>query len=100
MCAIVSKNEPLFAVNKEALRSFVERFNHTTPLGAPECPLCKARKWGMNPANGCVALPNAEHGGASLNNMPFFFVVSCQQCGNTHLINPLVLGLTKESLGF
>ena len=61
-----------------------------------ECQLCKANNWEI--ANDLVTLVGvSEHRSIQLGGqfMPLVSMV-CRECGNTLLINPLVLGCVEE----
>jgi hypothetical protein len=77
----------------EETQLILDRFRERVPqLGI--CPICHSPKWTLNP-HGIVFLPmqtDLDNVSLSGPGLPLA-VISCTNCGNTHLINVLILGL-------
>jgi hypothetical protein len=84
--------------SNEVLERILAALKRRFPL-LPECPLCGQRNWQVN-SGGFVFVPlqqdstNVVIGGPQ---MPCVALI-CMTCGNTHLLNLIVLGLKEEDL--
>jgi len=68
---------------------------------ARSCAVCGHTDWAVDSAVVNLSLSNNPHiglviGGAQMPTVPLV----CKHCGNTHLLNLLVLGLTAEDIQF
>lgn len=67
-------------------------------IGVPKCPLCGKDAWSVGNSYIVISLsphPSQVHmGGPVYPTIP----VTCQHCGNTHLLNLLILGFKQEEL--
>jgi predicted nucleic-acid-binding Zn-ribbon protein len=84
--------------NVQAIQSRIISFL-TIKLGTtPKCPLCGNTEWTVN--DHYFALSLSSHPSQLQLNGPMqpTIPIICSNCGNTHLINLLVLGFKQEEL--
>ncbi len=89
---------PPFPVNAAAEAKLL-RLLSAKGVSIRPCPICGRLDWKLGyfitlPAN---PRPNMFQDPYSRSNYPFV-TLSCQVCGNTHLLNLINLGLTVEDL--
>lgn len=60
------------------------------------CPMCGQNNW--NISNKILEIREYSDGGLVIGNVPIYPVVSvtCQNCGNTIFVNPIVLSSVEE----
>lgn len=70
-----------------------------TKWAGRRCPLCNTGNW--NVSDKVYELREFHGGGLVIGNIPIVPVVpiTCDNCGNTVLVNSIVAGLTKQNKG-
>jgi hypothetical protein len=72
----------------------VSLFRSKFPKGIPACGLCAAEKWFFDDVLYELRESQAQHLFSSRDAKVFpVLVVTCSNCGNTHMINALVTGV-------
>ena len=85
------------ATEKESADKIIAALN--SRVGPPKpCVICGNNSWLVNARFARIpATRNANNAEIGTHGYPFTMIV-CGHCGNTHLINLLVLGFTTEQI--